>query len=82
MTGRDLTTIERMQCGALSGLFAQTLTVSFSMELYRISTFFPSKHCHVFSPFYDPLLCVCVNIHIVSLRSDEKADANNRNCRH
>ena len=26
MTGRDVTTMERMQCGSLSGLIAQTMT--------------------------------------------------------
>lgn len=38
MTGRDLTTIERMQCGALSGLFAQTLTYPLEVTRRRMQT--------------------------------------------
>ncbi|OEU16739.1 mitochondrial carrier [Fragilariopsis cylindrus CCMP1102] len=35
---RDLTTIERMQCGALSGLFAQTLTYPLEVTRRRMQT--------------------------------------------
>jgi hypothetical protein len=38
MTGRDLTTIERMQCGAFSGLFAQTLTYPIEVTRRRMQT--------------------------------------------
>mmetsp|Transcript_18361 Transcript_18361/g.41907 ORF Transcript_18361/g.41907 Transcript_18361/m.41907 type:complete len:443 (+) Transcript_18361:350-1678(+) len=38
MTGRDLTTIERMQCGALSGLFAQTVTYPLEVTRRRMQT--------------------------------------------
>jgi len=38
MTGRDLTTIERMQCGALSGLFAQTITYPLEVTRRRMQT--------------------------------------------
>jgi hypothetical protein len=38
MTGRDLTTVERMQCGAFSGLFAQTLTYPIEVTRRRMQT--------------------------------------------
>ena len=38
MTGRDLTTTERMQCGAFSGLFAQTLTYPLEVTRRRMQT--------------------------------------------
>lgn len=38
ITGRDLTTIERMQCGALSGLFAQTITYPLEVTRRRMQT--------------------------------------------
>ena len=38
MTGRDLTTVERMQCGAVSGLFAQTLTYPLEVTRRRMQT--------------------------------------------
>lgn len=38
MTGRDLTTIERMQCGALSGLIAQTITYPIEVTRRRMQT--------------------------------------------
>eukprot|EP00536_Pseudo-nitzschia_multiseries_P007585 jgi/Psemu1/195988/e_gw1.180.92.1 len=38
MTGRDLTTIERMQCGGLSGLFAQTVTYPLEVTRRRMQT--------------------------------------------
>jgi solute carrier family 25, member 42 len=38
MTKRDLTTIERMQCGALSGLFAQTFAYPFEVTRRRMQT--------------------------------------------
>lgn len=38
MTGRDLTTIERMQCGAVSGLFAQTMTYPLEVTRRRMQT--------------------------------------------
>lgn len=38
MTGRDLTTIERMQCGAISGLFAQTMTYPLEVTRRRMQT--------------------------------------------
>jgi solute carrier family 25 protein 42 len=38
LTGRDLTTIERMQCGALSGLFAQTITYPLEVTRRRMQT--------------------------------------------
>jgi len=38
MTGRDLTTVERMECGALSGLFAQTLTYPLEVTRRRMQT--------------------------------------------
>jgi len=38
MTGRDLTTIERMKSGALSGLFAQTITYPLEVTRRRMQT--------------------------------------------
>lgn len=38
MTGRDLTTVERMECGAFSGLFAQTLTYPLEITRRRMQT--------------------------------------------
>lgn len=38
MTGRDLTTIERMQCGAISGLFAQSITYPIEVTRRRMQT--------------------------------------------
>lgn len=38
MTGRDVTTVERMQCGAVSGLFAQTLTYPLEVARRRMQT--------------------------------------------
>ena len=38
MTKRDLTTIERMQCGALAGLFAQTFAYPFEVTRRRMQT--------------------------------------------
>lgn len=38
LTGRDLTTVERMQCGAVSGLFAQTLTYPLEITRRRMQT--------------------------------------------
>ena len=38
MKGGDITTIERMQCGALSGLFAQTLTYPLEVTRRRMQT--------------------------------------------
>lgn len=38
LTGRDLTTVERMQCGAFSGLFAQTLTYPLEITRRRMQT--------------------------------------------
>jgi hypothetical protein len=38
MKGRDLTTIERMQCGALSGLFAQSVTYPLEVTRRRMQT--------------------------------------------
>jgi solute carrier family 25, member 42 len=38
LTGRDLTTMERMQCGALSGLLAQTLTYPLEVTRRRMQT--------------------------------------------
>jgi solute carrier family 25 protein 42 len=38
MTGRDLTTIDRMQCGAISGLFAQSLTYPLEVTRRRMQT--------------------------------------------
>lgn len=38
LTGRDLTTVERMQCGAFSGLFAQTLTYPLEVTRRRMQT--------------------------------------------
>ncbi|KAG7362812.1 mitochondrial carrier protein [Nitzschia inconspicua] len=38
MTGREVTTIERMQCGALSGLLAQTLTYPLEVTRRRMQT--------------------------------------------
>mmetsp|Transcript_26901 Transcript_26901/g.62909 ORF Transcript_26901/g.62909 Transcript_26901/m.62909 type:complete len:140 (-) Transcript_26901:886-1305(-) len=38
MTGRDLTTIERMQCGGLSGLVAQTVTYPLEVTRRRMQT--------------------------------------------
>lgn len=38
ITGRDVTTIERLQCGALSGLFAQTITYPVEVTRRRMQT--------------------------------------------
>lgn len=38
MTKRELTTIERMQCGAVSGLFAQTTAYPFEVTRRRMQT--------------------------------------------
>jgi len=38
ITGRDLTTIERMQCGALSGLFAQSIAYPLEVTRRRMQT--------------------------------------------
>lgn len=38
MTKRDLTTVERMQCGAVSGLFAQTFAYPFEVTRRRMQT--------------------------------------------
>jgi hypothetical protein len=38
MKGGDITTIERMQCGALSGLFAQSLTYPLEVTRRRMQT--------------------------------------------
>ena len=38
LTKRDLTTIERMQCGAISGLFAQTFAYPFEVTRRRMQT--------------------------------------------
>mmetsp|Transcript_25747 Transcript_25747/g.28845 ORF Transcript_25747/g.28845 Transcript_25747/m.28845 type:complete len:411 (+) Transcript_25747:134-1366(+) len=38
VTRRDLTTIERVQCGALSGLFAQTITYPLEVTRRRMQT--------------------------------------------
>lgn len=38
MTGRETTTIEKMQCGAISGLFAQTLTYPLEVTRRRMQT--------------------------------------------
>lgn len=38
MTGRDLTTVERMQCGAVSGLVAQTITYPLEVTRRRMQT--------------------------------------------
>jgi solute carrier family 25 protein 42 len=38
LTGRDLTTIERMQCGAFAGLFAQTSTYPLEVVRRRMQT--------------------------------------------
>lgn len=38
MTKRDLKTIERMQCGALAGLFAQTFAYPFEVTRRRMQT--------------------------------------------
>jgi solute carrier family 25 protein 42 len=38
MTGRDLTTIERVQCGAFSGLIAQTITYPLEVTRRRMQT--------------------------------------------
>jgi solute carrier family 25 protein 42 len=38
MTGRDVTTMERMQCGALSGLFAQTVAYPLEVTRRRMQT--------------------------------------------
>jgi solute carrier family 25 protein 42 len=38
MTGRDLTTFERVQCGAFSGLFAQTITYPLEVTRRRMQT--------------------------------------------
>ena len=38
LTGRDPTTIERLQCGALSGLFAQTLAYPLEVTRRRMQT--------------------------------------------
>jgi solute carrier family 25 protein 42 len=38
LTGREPTTVEKMQCGALSGLFAQTLTYPLEVTRRRMQT--------------------------------------------
>jgi solute carrier family 25, member 42 len=38
MTGRDVTTIERMQCGGLAGLVAQTITYPLEVTRRRMQT--------------------------------------------
>ena len=38
MTKRDLTTVERMQCGAVAGLFAQTCAYPFEVTRRRMQT--------------------------------------------
>ena len=38
MTNRDLTTVERMQCGAISGLLAQTCAYPFEVTRRRMQT--------------------------------------------
>jgi len=38
ITGRDVTTIERLQCGALSGLFAQSITYPVEVTRRRMQT--------------------------------------------
>jgi solute carrier family 25, member 42 len=38
MTGRDLTTVERMQCGAFSGLIAQSITYPIEVTRRRMQT--------------------------------------------
>jgi hypothetical protein len=38
MTGRDVTTVERLQCGAVAGLFAQTLTYPAEVTRRRMQT--------------------------------------------
>ena len=38
MTGREPTTVQRMQCGAISGLFAQTLTYPLEVTRRRMQT--------------------------------------------
>jgi len=38
MTGRDVTTIERMQCGAVAGLVAQTVTYPIEVVRRRMQT--------------------------------------------
>eukprot|EP00547_Thalassionema_nitzschioides_P007845 CAMPEP_0194209920 /NCGR_PEP_ID=MMETSP0156-20130528/7881_1 /TAXON_ID=33649 /ORGANISM="Thalassionema nitzschioides, Strain L26-B" /LENGTH=325 /DNA_ID=CAMNT_0038937179 /DNA_START=152 /DNA_END=1126 /DNA_ORIENTATION=- len=38
MTGRETTTIEKMQCGAISGLFAQSLTYPLEVTRRRMQT--------------------------------------------
>ena len=38
MTGREVTTIERMQCGAVAGLFAQTITYPIEVTRRRMQT--------------------------------------------
>jgi solute carrier family 25 protein 42 len=38
MTGHDLSNIERMQCGAISGLFAQSLTYPLEVTRRRMQT--------------------------------------------
>jgi hypothetical protein len=38
MTGRDVTTVERLQCGAVAGLFAQTLTYPVEVTRRRMQT--------------------------------------------
>merc|ERR1712194_940394 len=37
-TGRETTTIEKMQCGAISGLFAQSLTYPLEVTRRRMQT--------------------------------------------
>ena len=38
MTGRDVTTLERLECGAVAGLFAQTLTYPIEVTRRRMQT--------------------------------------------
>ena len=38
MTGRDLKTVERLECGAVSGLFAQTITYPLEVTRRRMQT--------------------------------------------
>lgn len=38
MTGREPTTVQKMQCGAISGLFAQTLTYPLEVTRRRMQT--------------------------------------------
>jgi solute carrier family 25, member 42 len=38
VTGRDVTTLERLECGAVAGLFAQTLTYPIEVTRRRMQT--------------------------------------------